>query len=246
MLDWLSDQQAVLAPYFFNPHPVAVAAVVAYGLFWARLGPPLTPSRPGAWFGFVAGAGVYSLAQVWVRGEPTIALLDVITENIHPDSVGDAQPLLGALEALIAGFAEEIVKLLLMLVVIFAMGYPRDPRAVATAAVAPALGFALFGANAALSPSLQELPVDGDLVFPVIAQGLWIGLNIGTAYLLAKGWLTGRLGLYLLYAGLLHAIAAYTTTLASSGWHLVVVTLILAVAALTAFTGGAGAIPAKR
>lgn len=245
-MDWLSDQQAVLAPYFFNPHPVAVAAVVAYGLFWARLGPPLRPSRPGAWFGFAAGAGVYAMTQVWVRGEPTIAVLDVITQNFYPDSVDDAQPLLGALEALIAGFAEEIVKLLLMLVVIFAMGYPRDPGAVVTAAAAPALGFALFGANAALSPALQELSVDGDLAFLIIAQGLWIGLNMGTAYLLAKGWLSDRLGPYLLYAGLLHAIAAYTATLASLGWHPVVVTLILAVTALTAFTGGAGAIPARR
>ncbi len=244
-MDWLGDQQAVLAPYFFTPHPVAVAAVVAYGLFWSRLGPPLSPGRPGAWFGFVTGAGVYALAQAWVRGEPTIALLDVITQNIDPDRVDDARPLLGVLEALVAGYAEEIVKLLLILIVIFAMGYPRDPRAVTTAAVAPALGFALFGANVALSPALQELPIDGDLAFPIIAQGLWIGLSVGTAYLLAKGWLSDRLGLYLVFAGMLHAVAAYTATLAELGWHPVVVTLILAVVALSAFTGGAGAIPSR-
>ena len=245
-MEWLNDQFAVLAPYFFVPHPVAVAAVVAFGLFWSRLGPPLVPNRPGAWFGFVAGAAVYAAAQVWVRGEPTAAVMDIITRNIDPARMADARPLTGVVEALVAGYAAEIVKLVLMLVVLFAMAHTRDPRAVTTAAVAPALGFAMFGANASLSPAIQQLPPDGGLAFPLIEQGLWIGLHLGTAYMLAKGWLSDRLGLYLISAGLLHAAAAYTATLETLGWHPVVVTVILAVLALSAFSGGAGAIPARR
>ena len=115
-----------------------------------------------------------------------------------------------------------------------------------TAAAAPALGFALFGANASLSDAIQQLPVGGDLVFPIVQQWLWIGLHLGTAYLLAKGWLTDRLGVYLMSAGLLHAAAVYTATLETLGWHPVVVTVILAAVALSAFSGGAGAIPARR
>ena len=245
-MEWLGEQQAVLAPYFFLPHPVAVAAVLAFGLFWSRIGPPLTPGRPASWFGFVAGAGVYAAAQVWVRGEPTVALMDLITSNIDPARIADARPLTGVVEALIAGYAQEMVKLVLMLVVLFAMAYSREPRAVTTSAAAPALGFALFGANASLSPAIQQLPVGGDLVFPIVQQWLWIGLHLGTAYLLAKGWLTDRLGVYLLSAGLLHAAAVYTATLETLGWHPVVVTVILAAVALSAFSGGAGAIPARR
>ena len=37
--------------------------------------------------------------------------------------------------------------------------------------------------------------------------------------MLAKGWLSDRLGLYLISAGLLHAAAAYTATLETLGWH---------------------------
>lgn len=245
-MEWFSEQQAVLAPYFFLPHPVAVAAVVAFGLFWSRIGPPLAPGRPGAWFGFVAGAAVYAVAQVWARGEPTTAVMDLITSNVDPARVADARPLTGIVEALVAGYTLEMVKLILMLLVIFAMAYPREPRAATTAAAAPALGFAMFGANVSLSPAIQQLPVDGDLVFPIVQQWLWIGLHLGTAYLLAKGWLTDRLGVYLLSAGLLHAAAVYTATLETLGWHPVVVTVVLAAVALSAFSGGAGAIPARR
>ena len=245
-MEWLSEQQAALAPYFFLPHPVAVAAVLAFGLFWSRLGPPLVPGRPAAWFGFVAGAALYAVAQVWVRGEPTIAVVDIITSNIDPARLADARPLTGVVEALIAGYANEMVKLILMLLVLFAMTYTREPRAVTTAAVAPALGFAMFGANASLSPAIQQLPVDGNLVFPIVQQWLWIGLHLGTACLLAKGWLTDRLGVYLLSAGLLHAAAVYTATLETLGWHPVVITVCLAAVTLSAFSGGAGAIPARR
>ena len=216
-MEWFSEQQAALAPYFFLPHPVAVAAVLAFGLFWSRIGPPLVPGRPGAWFGFVAGAAVFAVAEVWVRGEPTTAVMDLVTSNIDPARVADARPLTGIVEALIAGYILEMVKLVLMLLVVFAMASPREPRAATTAAAAPALGFAMFGANASLSPAIQQLPVDGDLVFPIVQQWLWIGLHLGTAYLLAKGWLTDRLGVYLLSAGLLHAAAVYTANPGDAG-----------------------------
>jgi len=245
-LEWLSAQLDVIGPFFFAPHPVSVAVVIAYGLFWSRLGPSVALGRPGAFFGLVAGAGMYAITQVWVRGEPTTAILDLIASNTDLERMDDARPLIGVVEALIAGYAEEIVKMFLALLVLFAMGYPRDPRAVTTAAVAPALGLALFGANVSITLTLQELPIDQGLAFPVIEHGLWVGLNLGTAYLLAKGWLSDRLWLYLAYAGLLHAIAVYTHTLANLGWHPVVVTAALAVVTLSTFTGGAGAIPSRR
>ena len=246
MMDWFGTQLEALRAFFFLPHPVAVEAALAAALFWARVGPRLTPGRPGVWFGLVAGAAAYAPAQVWVRGEPARAIQGILAENIASERLSEIQPLTGIVDALIAGYADEFVKFLLMLVVIFAMGYPRDPQASTTAAIAPAAGFALFAANYALSPVFQDGSVDPSLAFPIVQQIAWVGLQFGTAYLLAKGWLTGRLATYVLYAGLLHAGAAYTATLDALGWHPVIVTLVLAALALAAFTGGAAAIPARR
>jgi hypothetical protein len=245
-MDWLGSQLELLQGFFFRPHPVAVAAVVACGLFWARVGPRLTPGRPGVWFGLVVGAAAYAPTQVWVRGEPTRAVHSILAENVGADRLVQIQPWSGIADALIAGYADEFVKFLLMLLVVFAMGYPRDPRPSTTAAIAPAAGFALFGANNALTPVFEAGTVDPSLAFPIVQQVAWVGVQFGAAYLLAKGWLTGRLTTYVLYAGLLHAGAAYTATLEAIGWHPVIVTLILAALALTTFTGGAAAIPARR
>ena len=245
-MDWITAQADPLQSYFVPPHPIAVAAVVGLGLFWARVGPRLAAGRPGAWFGFVAGAAAYAPAQLWVRGEPTRAVADILQTNIGVERLQHAQPALGIVEALIAGYADEFVKLLLMLVVIFAMGYPRDPASAATAGLAPAAGFGLFAANHALTAVLTGASLDASLAYPFIHQAAWVALHFGTGYLLAKGWLSGRLSAYLLYAGLLHAAAAYTVTLDSLGWHPLITTLILAAVALATFTGGAGAIPRRR
>ncbi len=249
-MDAVAAQLEQLRPFFTQPHPISVAAVLAMGLFWARLGPPLAPGRPTALFGLVIGAAAYAPTQVWVTGEPTRAALDVLRDNIGPAQFESIPLWTGLVKALIAGLGEEIVKLLLMLIVVFAMTYPRDPRPSATAALAPAAGFSLFAANAALTSIFQTIfetgALDSSIGFPIAQQTAWVGLHFGTAYLLAKGWMTGRLSTYVLYAGGLHAAAAFTPALSAVGWHPVIVTMILAAIALGAFTGGAGAIPRYR
>ncbi len=245
-MDWLSLQIDQLEPSFIRPHPVALVAALAFGLFWLRAGPRVLPGRPGAWFGLVIGAAAYVPVLLWVQGEPTRAALAIIRDNVGPGELAGARPLVGVVEALIAGYAAEIVKLLLMLLVLFAMGYPRDSAAATTAGLAPAAGFALFGAQLELTRAFEGAPVAGVLAFPVIEQAAWVALNFGAGYLLATGWRTGRLGTYVIYAGLLHAAGAYTIALDAIGWHPVVVTLLLAVIALLTFTGGASTIASRR
>ena len=139
-MDAVAAQLDQLRPFFTQPHPIAVAGVLALGLFWARLGPPLAPGRPTVLFGLVLGAAAYAPTQVWVTGEPTRAALDILRDNIGQAQFESIPLWTGMVEALIAGLGEEIVKLLLMLIVIFAMSYPRDPQQSTTAALAPAAG----------------------------------------------------------------------------------------------------------
>ncbi len=245
-MDAVAAQLDQLRPFFTQPHPIAVAGVLALGLFWARLGPPLAPGRPTVLFGLVMGAAAYAPTQVWVTGEPTRAALDILRDNIGQAQFESIPLWTGLVEALIAGLGEEIVKLLLMLIVIFAMSYPRDPQQSTTAALAPAAGFALFAANAALTPIFQTGAVDSSIGFPIAQQAAWVGLHFGAAYLLAKGWMTGRLSTYVLYASALHAAAAFTPSLSIVGWHPLIVTMIVAVIGLATFTGGAAAIPRYR
>ena len=165
-MDWLSLQIDQLEPSFIRPHPVALVAALAFGLFWLRAGPRVLPGRPGAWFGLVIGAAAYVPVLLWVQGEPTRAALAIIRDNVGPGELAGARPLVGVVEALIAGYAAEIVKLLLMLLVLFAMGYPRDSAAATTAGLAPAAGFALFGAQLELTRAFEGAPVAGVLAFP--------------------------------------------------------------------------------
>ncbi len=225
---------------------MAVAAALAFGLFWGRAGAPLLLGRPGVWFGLLLGVVVYPFAQVWLRDELTIAVLEIVAENVGASAMRDQVALVGLVSAIVAAYADEFAKLIMLLIVGFVMARPSNPRAVTAAAIAPTAGYALFAAQLTLSQALQgDLP-GADLAFVFVREWAWIALQFGTAYMLARGWLSGRLVGYVLLAGVLHTAAAYTATLDDLGWHTAVVTLILAVVGLLAFSWGASLIPAGR
>ena len=223
-----------------------MAATLAFGLFWGRAGAPLLLGRPGVWFGLLLGVVVYPFAQIWLRDELTRAVLDMVAENAGAASIRDQVQLAGLISAGVAAYADEFTKLIMLLVVGFVMARPSNPRAVTAAAIAPTAGYALFAAQLTLTRALQaDLPAP-DLAFAFVREWAWIALQFGTAYMLARGWLAGRLAAYVLLAGLLHTAAAYTATLDNLGWHTAVVTLLLAVVGLLAFSWGASLIPAGR
>ena len=223
-----------------------MAAALAFGLFWGRAGAPLLLGRPGVWFGLLLGVAVYPFAQVWLHGEVARALLDLLAETVGTDTLRDEVVVTGLLEALVTAYADEFAKLVMLLIVAFVMARPANPRAVTAAAVAPAAGYVLFAVQLSLTRALEaDLPA-ADLAFVFAREWAWVSLQFGTAYLLARGWLAGRLVGYLLLAGLLHTAAAFTPTLDALGWHPSVVTLILAVIGVFAFSWGASLIPAGR
>jgi len=223
-----------------------VAAAVAFGLFWGRAGAPLLLGRPGVWFGLLLGVLAYPFAQIWLHEELTRAVLDIVAENIGASAMRDQVALVGLVPAIVAGYADEFAKLVMLLVVGFVMARPSNPRAVTAAAIAPTAGYALFAAQLTLTNALHaDLPA-ADLAFAFSREWAWISLQFGTAYMLARGWLAGRLTAYVLLAGVLHTAAAYTATLDDIGWHSAVVTLVLALVGLLAFSWGASLIPAGR
>ncbi len=225
---------------------MAVAAALGFGLFWGRAGAPLLLGRPGVWFGLLLGVVVYPFAQVWLRDELTVAVLDIVSENVGVSAMRDQVALVGLISAIVAAYADEFAKLIMLLVVGFVMARPPNPRAVTAAAIAPTAGYALFAAQLTLSKSLATDLAAADLAFVFVREWAWVALQFGTAYMLARGWLAGRLAAYVLLAGVLHTAAAYTATLDELGWHTAVVTLALAVVGLLAFSWGASLIPAGR
>ena len=236
----------LLREYLVAPHPVAVATALAFGLFWGRAGAPLLLGRPGVWFGLFLGVLAYPFAQIWLRDELTRTVLDIVAENIGAPAMRDEVALVGLISAIVAAYADELAKLAMLLVVGFVMARPSSPRAVTAAAVAPAAGYTLFAAQLGLTDSLNASLPTGDLVFVFVREWSWVALQFGTAYMLARGWLAGRLAAYVLLAGVLHTGAAYTATLDDLGWHPGVVTLVLTTVGLLAFSWGASLIPAGR
>lgn len=229
-----------------GPHPVAVAAALAFGLFWGRAGAPLLLGRPGVWFGLLLGVLVYPFARVWLRDELTIAVLDIVAQNVGAFAMRDQVALVGLVAAIVAAYADEFAKLIMLLIVGFVMARPSNPRAVTAAAIAPTAGYALFATQLTLTQALQADLSGADLALAFVREWAWVALQFGTAYMLARGWLAGRLAAYVLLAGVLHTAAAYTATLDDLGWHPAVVTLVLAVVGLLAFSWGASLIPAGR
>lgn len=223
-----------------------MATALAFGLFWGRAGAPLLLGRPGVWFGVLLGVVVYPFAQVWLRDELSIAVLDIVAENTGAAAMRDQVALVGLISAIVAGYADEFAKLIMLLIVGFVMARPSNPRAVTAAAIAPTAGYALFAAQLSLTEALASDVPAADLAFAFVREWAWVALQFGTAYMLARGWLSGRLAAYVLLAGVLHTAAAYTATLDDLGWHTAVVTLILAVVGLLAFSWGASLIPAGR
>ena len=236
----------MLAPFLVAPHPVAAASALAFGLFWGRAGAPLLLGRPGVWFGLLLGVAAYPFVQTWLRDEVTRAVLDIAAENVGAEAMRDSVALVGLISAIVAAYADEFAKLIMLLIVGFVMARPSNPRAVTAAAIAPAAGYALFAAQLSLTQALNaDLPA-ADLALAFSREWAWVSLQFGTAYLLARGWLAGRLAGYVLLAGILHTAAAFTPTLEELGWHPAVVTLALAVIGLLAFSWGASLIPAGR
>lgn len=225
---------------------MAVAAALAFGLFWGRAGAPLLLGRPGVWFGLLLGVIAYPFVQIWLHDELTRAVLDIVAENIGASAMRDQVTLVGLVSAIVAAYADEFAKLLMLLIVGFVMARPSSPPAVTAAAVAPTAGYALFAAQLTLTQALQSDLPGADLAFLFGREWAWVALQFGTAYMLARGWLSGRLVGYVMLAGILHTAAAYTTTLDDLGWHSAVVTLVLAVVGLLAFSWGASLIPAGR
>lgn len=198
------------------------------------------------WFGVLLGALVYPFTQVWLRDELTHAVLDIVAQNVGAPAMRDQLELVGLISAIVAAYTDEFAKLIMLLIVGYVMARPSNPRAVTAAAIAPTAGYALFAAQLTLTQALQgDLP-GTDLAFAFIREWAWVALQFGTAYMLARGWLAGRLAAYVLLAGVLHTAAAYTATLDDLGWHTAVVTLILALVGLLAFSWGASLIPAGR
>ncbi len=223
-----------------------MAATLAFALFWGRAGAPLLLGRPGVWFGLLLGVLVYPFAQIWLGDELTRAVLDAVGDTVGAAAMRDQIALVGLISAVVAAYADEFAKLLMLLVVGFVMARPSNPRAVTAAAIAPTAGYALFAAQLTLTRALQSDLPGADLAFVFVREWAWIAVQFGTAYMLARGWLSGRLVGYVLLAGVLHTAAAYTGTLDDLGWHTAVVTLVLAVVGLLAFSWGASLIPAGR
>lgn len=236
----------MLQQFLVAPHPVAVAAALAFGLFWGRAGAPLLLGRPGVWFGLLLGVIAYPFAQIWLHDQLTGAVLEIVADNLGAAAGRDQLALVGLISAIVAAYADEFAKLIMLLVVGFVMARPPNPRAVAAAAIAPTAGYALFAAQLSLTRALQADLSAADLAFAMVREWAWVALQFGTAYMLARGWLAGRLAGYVLLAGVLHTAAAFTATLDNLGWHTTVVTLILAVVGLLAFSWGASLIPAGR
>ncbi len=198
------------------------------------------------WFGVLLGVLVYPFTQVWLRDELTHAVLDIVAQNVGAPAMRDQVELVGLISAIVAAYTDEFAKLIMLLIVGYVMARPSNPRAVTAAAIAPTAGYALFAAQLTLTQALQgDLP-GTDLAFAFIREWAWVALQFGAAYMLARGWLAGRLAAYVLLAGVLHTAAAYTATLDDLGWHTAVVTLILALVGLLAFSWGASLIPAGR
>ena len=219
---------------------------MACGLFWGRAGAPLLLGRPGVWFGLLLGVLAYPFAQIWLHEELKRAVLDIVAQNIGASAMRDQVALVGLISAIVTGYADEFAKLIMLLVVGFVMARPSNPRAVTAAAIAPTAGYALFAAQLTLTQALHaDLPA-ADLAVAFSREWAWVSLQFGTAYMLARGWLSGRLAAYVLLAGVLHTAAAYAATLDDIGWHPAVVTLVLAVVGLLAFSWGASLIPAGR
>ena len=242
----LTDQLDTLRTFFVAPHPIAVASSLAFVLFWARAGAPVRMGRVGAWFGLLLGLVAYPFAQIWLRNEPTRIVFDAIADNIGPESMHDVTALTGVISAVIAAYGDEIAKLLMLLVVVFVMGLRSDAPAIITAAVAPAAGYALFASDLSLTRALTSNGAGEALAYDFVQEWAWVGLQFGTAYLLAKGWIESRLPIYVLGVGIVHSAAAYTVTLAEMQWHPAIVTLILAVLSVFVFTVGASVRPVLR
>ncbi len=223
-----------------------MAAALALGLFWGRAGAPLLLGRPGVWFGLLLGLVACPFAQIWLHDQLNRAVLEIVAENIGASAMRNQVALVGLVSAIVAAYADEFAKLLMLLVVGFVMARPSNPRAVTAAAIAPTAGYALFAAQLTLTKALQSDLPGADLAFVFVREWAWVALQFGTAYMLARGWLAGRLTGYVLLAGVLHTAAAYTVTLDDLGWHPAVVTLVLAVVGLLAFSWGASLIPAGR
>ena len=228
------------------PHPVAIAAALAFGLFWARAGAPVRAGRPGAWFGLVLGAVVYPFAQVWLHGEATQVVVDLLTANLGTVQGVETDTVIVIVISVMASYADEITKLAMLVLVMLVMGQPSDARAITAAAVAPTAGYAMVATQVALSRALGPVGSEHMLAYSFVHEWTWVGLQFGTAYLLARGWMADRLIRYFMAAGILHALALYVATLQGIGWHPALVTLLVVAIGLFAFSWGASVIPSGR
>lgn len=228
------------------PHPVAIASALAFGLFWARAGAPVRAGRPGAWFGLVLGAVVYPFVQVWLHGDATRVVVDLLATNLRAVQGLEVDTIMVIVVSVMASYADEITKLAMLVFVMLVMGQPSDARAITAAAVAPTAGYAMVAAQVALSRALGPVGSEHMLAYSFVHEWAWLGLQFGIAYLLARGWMADRLVGYFMAAGILHALALYVGTLQGIGWHPAVVTLLVVAISLFAFSWGASVIPSGR
>ena len=67
--------------------------------------------------GSLLGVVAYPFTQVWLRAELTRAVLDIVAENIGAAAMHDAVALVGLISAIVTAYADEFVKLVMLLVV---------------------------------------------------------------------------------------------------------------------------------
>ncbi len=225
---------------------MAIAASLAFGLFWARAGAPVHAGRPGAWFGLVLGAVGYPFAQVWLHGEAIGVVTDLLKAPLGRVEGLEVDTVMMVVVSVLTAYADEITRLAMLVSVMLVMGQPSDARAITAAVVAPSAGYAMIAAQVVLSRSLGPVGSDQMLAYSFVQEWAWVGLHLGTAYLLARGWMSDRLIGYFIAAGILHASALYVVTLDEIGWHPAVVTLLVVAIGLFAFSWGASLIPSGR
>ena len=242
---WFNARWRELGVLLAPPHWGALAFCVAFALFWTRLGPKASLMRPAAWLGFAAGVLIFPLTVLWVQADIQKASHDLLTAVAGQETV-DARPLLsGAFLSLTGAAAQEILKLLAILFVIFLLGYRRDIPTALSVGVAVALGYALFEGERFLTPVLNE-GLTNRSASPLVRSLFQIGAHVGTGMVLARSWVDGKFVRYFLIAVILQAALSYGAVLQLQGLAHNGILAYHAAIALLAFSWGSAIAVARR
>ena len=214
---WFGSRWEEIALLLQVPHWGAVGFSVVFALFWTRLGPAVGWIRISAAAAFVAGIILYPITVLWVQPDVQNASRDLLISLFGQEAV-DGRPLLtGAYSSVIRALAQEILRLVGILIVILAAGRSSDRAAVVTVGLLVALGFALFESIRFLSPALTT-GLSSQSAFPIVRELFLVGAHLGAGLMLGRAWFDGRFFRYVTIAALLHAALGYASVLQVSGW----------------------------